>query len=394
MNNPEDESFFIGSTHEGAEGMFQDIPESERLDPDAIERAKEEARVFPDAQERFEGILGEKGWTLVQDPVEYPTLDEWVEFRITHDRWTKFYPCFVEDEEGETQFVKVQLSDKPEHLEELRHEAIFLADEKSPTDEEIALIEYQPPHEGSLAFICTKAIPLSEGRVVRAGEFSQAHAQDAVEKIKQLEETPIESLAPETQELPSFQPGRSPQEIAIDLAEKVEGQMKEETRQQVLQLAQQAELKDALVHGDACLKNIVCKQDGRTVFVDWATCARGFQGQDAAKLLSNVWGRNEETRDALIESYTRDPNGEIDQERARGILFGMVAENLVHLAWAVKKDIPAAQARIERCQEDESLDPEERDAFIQGQEKFIKEQQDEIQGYTETIEDVFAVLSQ
>lgn len=189
------EKLIIGSAHEGAEGMFQEeeeegIGEVTREEQEKIEKARQERGIFVDARERYENTLEGmdfKQVTNLENGMQYPTLDQWVEHhRISYDRGTEFFPSFVKDSEGRVFFCKVQLSENPEQVDSLEREAERL--ENLPEGVNVPKFEkYIPPEQGRAALLITEAISVRNGTVAPPELWSSEHAEEAARQIKLLE---------------------------------------------------------------------------------------------------------------------------------------------------------------------------------------------------------------
>jgi aminoglycoside phosphotransferase len=323
------ERLIIGSAHEGAEGMFEAQAEETSFDPVELEINRQERGILPDAQERFERTLAERGLEQVQElpnGMQYPTLDKWVEHRINYERGTKFFPSFIKNKDGETFFCKAQLTSNPDSLKGLEREAERLQNLPSGVRAP-KLIEYLPPQENHSALLITEAISMREATVTPAEYWSADHARDAVQQIKSMEDTAVEKsddaidFVGNTREFMRRAGETVGPEVKIKLNEII--------------AAYESHARPAFVHGDATLKNILMstqENDDCTYFVDWEFEGNGFLGQDAAKLWTGL-RKNPEASQAFLESYVRNTDGSINEERKKAITFGVAAENLVHLAW-------------------------------------------------------------
>jgi thiamine kinase-like enzyme len=384
MENSPGSEFFVGSTHEGAEGMFQEIPQEEKRETD-VTRERKEKGILEDAQSRFDETIKDRNWEFVKDPVNYPSLDEWVDFRIANNRGTKFYPCFVQDPNGNIIFIKTQLSDNPDELASLQNEANFLG-----TNQAIPglpkFIEYHPPQQGKLSYLALEAIPFSEGRVAKAEEWSAAHAVSAAKQIKSIEGQDLISLTTirEKTGLPGFEKEPDTAEFLRGALERSKGYLPPEFQAQITELANQGSIRQVLAHGDACLKNIIIKNGGDVLFVDWEFAGKGFLGQDAAKLFIGL-KNNEEAKKAFLETYLVKNDGNIDDERLAGLKTGMVVENLMHLLWRVEIRIPDSQRKIKEYEEDQMLSPDQEKKLVSEAKAEMDVSQKKIKDYTANI---------
>lgn len=333
------ERLVIGSSHEGAEGMFNPKEIEKEIDTAELERIKQERGILPNAQERLEQTLAERGLEQVRElenGIQYPTLDQWVKHRIEYKRGTKFFPSFVKDKEGTVFFCKAQLTDNPTALQGLEREAERLNDIPEGVSAP-RLVEYIPAQDNRSALLITEAISMGEATVAHPDLWSAEHAQDAARQIKIMEEKKIEPQ----EKNPDFTASvrnlldKAGATISPDLRRKIEHALS----------AYEPYAAARFVHGDSTTKNILPGvQDSSVRFVDWEFEGHGFLGQDAAKLWSELQ-RNQEVGEAFLDSYLRNTDGSIDQARKSALAFGVAAESLVHLAWRNENIIaPGKQA--------------------------------------------------
>ncbi|MFC1721440.1 aminoglycoside phosphotransferase family protein [Patescibacteria group bacterium] len=337
------DNFMMGSPYEGMEGMFQDIPESEKMDVD-VEAVREEKGIYPDAQERFDNELQERGWEQVHDiaeGIEYPSLDDWVEFRLEHRRGAKFFPCFVKDGEGEVSFIKFQISDNQEHLRSLEQEAAVLAEirDKLPDVNCPKFHEFQAQEEGGLAFLKLDAIDPSEGRVALVDEWTGEQAADLARQLHLLENFDLDSLSDRVKTLPAFEREETVNDGLRHYADEAEGYLDDKTLQAVRDIASRLQSKEVMVHGDACLKNLIANADQTATIVDWELAAKDFIGRDAGKFMTKIErSKNPEVKDAFMEAYV-NPDGQFDAERSEGMYVGMLMENIYQYTHLIEKVI-------------------------------------------------------
>ena len=325
------EKLIIGSAHEGAEGMFHQEEEvgAEPEEQGRIEEARQERGIFPDAQERYEKMLGEMGFEQVlelENGVKYPTLNQWIEHRISYDRGTKFFPSFVRDTDGKVFFCKAQLSGDPDALKGLEREAERL--QNLPEGINAPKFEkYIPPQEGQAALLITEAISVRNGTVAPPELWSPEHGEEAARQIKILENQA-------RGEVGTFDVVGKGRDLLSRAGDTVPKELKEKLERLFNSFESRAE--PASVHGDAGIKNIpVGRNDAgepAVWFVDWESDEKGFVGQDAAKLWSEL-RKNRETSRAFLESYLFKEDGSVDKTRKAAILFGVAVESLVHLVW-------------------------------------------------------------
>jgi len=319
------EKLIIGSDYEGAEGMFEQSEESSESTSEETQKARQERGIFPDAQERFNATLEDlelQQERILENGAKYPSLDQWIDHRITHERGTKFFPAFLKNKDGEKFFCKLQISENPQALEGLKNEAERLQATPDGINRP-KLVKYVEPKNNRSAMLITELIPIREATVIPAEDWSEQHVADAARQIKIMENYPQES-----KENPNFTAD------ATRLLEGAGDTVLEELRSKIKTvIANYApESRATYVHGDAGLKNILADKDGTVHFVDWEFKGEGFKGQDAAKLWSGLQ-KNPVASRAFLEEYTHDPDGTIDEGRKNAIIFGVMIENLVHLKW-------------------------------------------------------------
>jgi len=326
------------------------VPVSKGID---IKSARAERGILPDAQIRFERLLENKGWRQIKELEgggKLPTLDEWVDHRITNRRGTKFFPCFVADEQGKIFFLKTQVSKDSNTLRSLAKEAIILKGFNEMGYPSPKFCEYEEGDDETLAFIRLEAITPDQGRVAAAGDWQEKHARSAIKQIKKMEETDLSLLPGKLMEMEAFQVRVRVIETMIDLAKRAGKYLPDEIGGKLGRLKEMGgEIRTVLVHGDMTMKNIVIDNEGGVLPVDFELAKRGFLGQDAGKLLSGL-KENQAVFMVALESYVDDGSGGIDQNRLRALIIGMATENLVHLVWRVensqKNDETLAEIKI------------------------------------------------
>ncbi len=331
--------FRMGSNYEGASEMFKtgDGEKESKIDI-VLEREKRD--IFSDAQTRFEKVLEERDMEQVRDfpGGEYPSLDEWVEFRVEHGRGTNFFPCFVRGKEsGDISFMKVQISRSSKKVEALQYEYDIMTKARPGIGEPRALEFYQPEpgKENELAFLRMEAIPFEEGRVGLPEEWTVDHARDASSKIKSLENMDVSE---EVKTLSRFD--KFPEGVEVVIGRNL-AKCEDNLRQAGIDVEKvrnivSAEIRKVFVHGDFNLKNSIICKDGTIKEVDWELAGQGFLGQDAGKLFTEL-RTNKEAQQVFLQAYCYDESGELDEERKRSLFAGIIAENLTHLAYRVER---------------------------------------------------------
>ncbi|HSX25162.1 MAG TPA: phosphotransferase, partial [Candidatus Andersenbacteria bacterium] len=325
-----------------------------------VSEPRVERGIFPDAQERYKQTLADGGLEQLQDlgnNVVYPTLDQWVTHRIANKRGAKFFPSFVKNEEGEVFFCKTQLSDNAAALEGLAREAERLKNIPQGINSP-RLVKYIPAEDGKVAMLLTEAINAS---VVHPDGWFPEDVPDIIRQIKLMEDEVVKegteskdsNIIENTRNLLK----RAGETIAPDLQSHIESVL----------AAYEPYSKPRFVHGDAGTKNILLgiqEGEGAAFFVDWEFPGMGFLGQDAAKLWSEL-RTNKDVSSAFLNSYLHTPNGSLDQARKSAIVFGVLAESLVHLAWRNENIIaPGKQADSPHLQREiENFNQKIRDAI-------------------------------
>lgn len=331
------EKLIIGSAHEGAEGMFEQPDNDTALDNETLQMKRLERGIFPDAQARFESTLAELGYEQVRklsEDIVYPSVDQWIEHRVRNNRGTRFFPAFVKNQAGEFLFCKAQISDRPDAVTGLAHEAEIL----SALPPEISaphLIKHVEPSPEKSALIITEAMPMTEATVAPAEYWDENHIISAIDQIKILENHQLSSESEQDYigpVLDLLQRSNVPENLAGSIRSAIE---------QYRPLA-----KSVFVHGDAAMKNILVSTPGhesKVHFVDWELAGQGFLGQDAAKLWSGLAKGNPELQTKLINRYTTTSEGQADRQRQLALAFGVIAENLIHIVWRQENIIAAGK---------------------------------------------------
>ena len=328
----EAESFIIGSP---------DFPQADQMlrptlpgmfNADDTRVGREKRGIPPDAQTRFDLILKEKGWerlTEIAPGLPYPSLDEWVAFRINYVRGTRAYPCFITDASGDISFLKVSLRENSADLYENEAKMLEICQGLIQAPR---LMACDPARVDSLPYLQMAAIAFEEGRVGNADEWSTKHVKHAVQQIRALENIDLNQLP----DFPNLRRSVGIKTTMLNLLERAGENLPQSLISRIRDLGRGEEIKAVLVHGDLTIKNIILNREGTTTFVDWELGGRGFLGQDAGKLLTNLLG-NQPASQTLIKEYLAMDSGGIDQERLQGLVIGVVAENLVHFVWRIEK---------------------------------------------------------
>ena len=301
-----------------------------------IKSARTERGILPDAQKRLGRLLEKKGWEQIRDVVgggKLPTLEEWVDYRITNRRGTNFFPSFIMDERGKIFFLKTQVSKDPVSLKSLANEATILKEFNEMGYPSPTFHEYGQGDGETLAFIRLAAITPDQGRVAAAADWQEKHAILAIKQIRKMEEADLGLLPRKLTEMDAFQTKMSVTETMVDLVQRAGKYVPDEMRGRVGRLLEMGgEVRTVLAHGDMALKNIVIDNKGGVLPVDFESAKVGFLGQDAGKLLSDLRGNPEVFKVALAR-YVDDGSGGIDQNRLRALIIGMVTQHLVHIVW-------------------------------------------------------------
>ncbi len=338
-----DDKFFIGSTHEGAEGMFQK-PEGKKTEVDLHQQWKERG-IFENVEARFEKLLSDHSWEQVREiapGLTYPTIKEWINHRIEFSRGTKFFPCFIKDQTGSISFLKVQIKAEEESLNGLVFEGKILEEQSIQTLEgDVPKFLGTSTPEDALAFVQTEAVPFNEGRVAPEKEWLPEHALNMAKIIRKLEDIKLSGFSERVTQDQRFTREVKATERIRDLLSRGKAYISDDVRAQVTALLEQGELPEVFVHGDVTGKNIIIKRGGKTMLVDWELAGKGFLAQDAGKFISG-FDRDSERRKIFLEYYL-NTNGRRDTERARALCLGIIAENLVHLVWRVENVLGTSQ---------------------------------------------------
>ncbi|MFZ2125674.1 MAG: phosphotransferase [Candidatus Saccharimonadales bacterium] len=337
------DKYIIGSSFDGGEGMFDisdNQAENESEEPEnAIGKteqglSREPFKIYADIETRYDATLYKMGYkTADLGDIKYPELNEWVDFRLKNNRWVKFYPSFVEDQEGNVRFAKTQIRKEKSDVNSLWTEAVILSSEL-PARDHVKLINFCHGDTKRLTSIVTEAIPLSDGRTANGKEWLPIHAESAARRIKVLEDYDLDNMQEGIKAMPQF-------ERRINATDRLKGMMKiglefidEGTTELINSNIDLSEsLKPAFVHGDLGTKNIILKRDGSATFIDWETAATGFIGQDAGKLLSEL-SDNKTATDAFLKEYLGSGDS-FDVNRFEAMKISVLTENLAHINWRI-----------------------------------------------------------
>jgi hypothetical protein len=322
------EKLIIGSAHEGPPELFGDGDQQQSTE-ELLGKRKERG-ILDNIAQSLESTLRRNGYEQVreiQTGVQYPTVDQWINHRINSGGGTRFFPCFIKDREGRNFFAKVQITDDPSADERLKRE--FNGLEHVPAGVRAPKAEkYVPSDEHTPALLVTEMIPFSEASVRRPDEWKKEHAVNMATQIKILESQKQGDIQMDTLGKEANFTEEGVQLIAR-AGETIDPTLLVKVQDIIVQY--KSINRTVLVHGDLAVKNVLIGKDGNTVLVDWELSSpQGFLGQDAAKLWSSLTG---EPKRALAESYVLSENGVADEERMLALQFGVVIENLVHLAW-------------------------------------------------------------
>lgn len=324
----------------GFDASFFGSPDYVPINGDVdVKSARAERGIVPDAQIRFDRVLRKNGWQQIIDReggVKLPTLDEWVDYRITNRRGTKFFPCFIKNEQGKIFFLKTQVSKDLIFLQSLAKEATILKEFNKMGYPSPTFYEYNEGDDETLAFIRLAAITPDQGRVAAAGDWQEKHAILAIEQIRKMEEADLSLLPSELLKMEAFQPKMKVTEIMVDLTKRAGEYLSDEMRDKLGSLTEiGGEMRTVLTHGDMALKNIVIDNKGGVLPVDFESAKAGFLGQDAGKLLSDLRG-NPKVFKVALERYLDDGSGGRDKDRLRPLIVGMATQNLVHIIWRLE----------------------------------------------------------
>jgi thiamine kinase-like enzyme len=329
----------IGSSMEGSDAMFDASKrealarQDDSLTIEMIVEKRGESKIYLDAEQRYENTVENLGYKKADLGIDYPSLDEWVEFRIRNNRGTKFFPSFLQDSNGNIRFAKTQIRKQIDDANSLLNEAIILSSEL-PVNDHVKLVDYFPGDQHSSAMIVTEAIPLSEGRTAGSEEWKPYYAIDAVKRIKKLENYDINDMQDGIKMMPQF--GR--RISASDELQKMLEYGRVAFDKELIDLIEEnidlnINPSPTFVHGDLCLKNIIIKRDKSVTFVDWETAATGFLGQDAGKMYSGLI-KNEAASEAFLSEYLGKGEN-FDEERFEAIKISVLSEVMVHINWRV-----------------------------------------------------------
>jgi|GEM_PF-6720045 hypothetical protein len=336
------EKYIIGSSFNGSEGMFElskddadkndDLNETDNKAEQGLSR--EQFKIYADVEPRYDATLYKMGYkTADLDGIKYPKLNEWANYRLRNNRWIKFYPSFVEDQEGNVRFAKTQIRKEKCDINSLWNEAVILSSDL-PAKNHVKLINFCHSDTQRLTSIVTDAIPPSEGRTADGKEWLPVHAENAARRIKELENYDLEEMQEGIKVMPQF----SRRIKAADRLSEMAWVGTEFIDNETVKLMSDSvdyenNPRPTFVHGDLCAKNVILKRDGTATFVDWETASTGFLGQDAGKLLSEL-SVNKRATDAFLGEYLGS-GPDFDNERYEALKLSVVTENLVHINYRI-----------------------------------------------------------
>lgn len=336
------EKFILGSSFNGSEGMFEIPDKTEKDSKDLIETAgkveeglsREQFKVYADVEPRYDATLYKMGYkTADLGDIKYPKLNDWADFRLKNNRWIKFYPSFVEDQEGNVRFAKTQIRKEKCDVSSLWNEAIILSSDL-PAKNHVKLINFCHSDTKRLTSIVTDAILPSEGRTADGKEWLPVHAENAARRIKELEDYDLDEMQEGVKAMPQFsrriQAADRLSEMAWIGTEFIDNDTVKLMHSSV---DYENNPRPTFVHGDLCAKNVILKRDGTATFVDWETAATGFLGQDAGKLLSEL-SVNKRATDAFLGEYL-GAGPDFDVDRYEALKLSVVTENLVHINYRI-----------------------------------------------------------
>lgn len=310
----------IGSAHETASEMFD---AHERADEDVrmLASKREERGIFEDVEGRFERALEREGYEQVLElpnGVRYPTITEWIAHRIERARGTRYYPCFVR--KGDTVFFcKAQIRKGDDSARGMRQEfdAMTSLPQGIRAPKPVAFVEGD---EDSVSLFISEAIPMSEASIMPAAKWTIDHARDVARQIGLVESVRL----PEGEEAGVDREVAEASTLLAEAGELVDADLA--VGAESIIAAFKAVGRRVNVHGDLATKNVLVGDAG-AYLVDWEMSGPSFQGRDIAKLWSGL-SENPDAQLELLSSYTAG-----DEARTLGVAFGIIYENLVHLAW-------------------------------------------------------------
>jgi len=330
----------IGSSHENAPDIFPNREEKEASFNDVEKEWLEKEGIPENIQERINRLFSDNELALVSEvspqtpEIRYPTACEWLKHRMKYHRGTKFYPCFVKDETGDTRFMKVDFRGGAT-LDSLRSEAKLM----STFDNELRelgsprMLQLIDPTEDTPAAIIIESISMNEGQVATSKNMTPDHVADMAKKIRYMESIDVSASVTQHPEIKNLSKARRVNEEIRDLANRSGNIIHQDVKEKVASLFLGGpELPIVFAHGDLTLKNVMNKNDGTVSLVDWELAGVGFWGQDAGKFYKDI-RTNPENREIFQKSYFYDESGTLDIDRVRGLFSGIVVENLVHLVW-------------------------------------------------------------
>ena len=250
------------------------------FDAEFVAEQRVHRTVLPDLERKFEAILTGRKWQRLPElgpGIPYPGIEEWVTLQISSGQGVKFYPCFIQDRQGTTRFLKVQVTQKNgrfgmETDRIIAKEARILRTGLLPVRTP-AYVDHGEGGETTLAFLCVEAIGMKEGQVLPGLKWSSDACKSAAAQIRSLEDLPLQRL--ETLLTKEERQGVGSAANIADLLERAGSYLAADLRAEILTLVEEVALPNVFIHGDLTLNNIiVCANRGTEFVLRRATSSR------------------------------------------------------------------------------------------------------------------------
>lgn len=285
----------------------------------------QERQIYPDIDDRFKHLMEQKGWAPLSDydpNFNYPRPTDWALWRIAGERevkhhQTRSYPFFVYDGKGNLAFGKCQISPDPKVIRGINDEAQAMPLINTLNVGAPRLLDYSYPREDQadediLAYILFDTVPFKRASSRPVDEWQQSHVVSITNVIHRLENADLQRLSNQLPLVVNFEEKCEPIEEIKHMLEHVKGNLPHKTLHEIKQTLRHAGVRiSGISHKDMHNKNILLRDAdishnplGAVTIIDWeyATQRIGFWGQDAGKVLQNLWP-NPEAREIFVSQY-------------------------------------------------------------------------------------------
>lgn len=294
------------------------------VDRDQLNQVKVELGIPVDTQEKIDTLIAKNNWTRIDalpGGIHYPTLDEWLVFRVEKQRVIKFYPCFVKDQQGRTVFVKIQVRRGREWRDLLINEHQVLQTGLFLDVNPSSLRYHETVNGDDLTFLSYEAIPFSEGRVASVDEWDADITEKVCDQILAIEAKGVD----ESWGLKDLYPNQVTT-LRKNFAETEPYLLTQGVDTSSIWTALQLLYQPCLAHGDLTPYNIIVMANGTVRFVDFEKSGIGFVGQNTGKLMNRLATRPE-LQTIIQERFTSHTKHNQD-DRFRLLQMSVIVDRL------------------------------------------------------------------